>query len=331
MNRVKQIRIRNRQFAPIPNWEEFSKEVQKIAKDVKRVRSGSVADYIPQLSRVDPNLFAVAICSVDGKRLHIGDSSTRFCMQSTIKPLLYCMALEERGTKVIHRYVGHEPSGAGFNELTLNSRGVPHNPMLNAGAIMTCSLIGKGMKAADRFESVFECLQELAGSSPAGFNNSVFLSERRTADRNYALGYFMREHRAFPPGTHLEDILEFYFQCCSLELNAEGMANVAASLATGGVCPETKKRVFDPSTVKYCLSLMSTCGMYDFSGEFAFRIGLPAKSGVSGAIMIVVPNVMGICVYSPKLDGLGNSVRGIEFCNKLVERFNFHSFDLHCP
>ena len=167
----------------------------------------------------------------------------------------------------------------------------------------------------------------LAGGKRPSFSNSVYLSERQTADRNFALGYFMREHGAFPEGTELVDILEFYFQCCSIELTAEMMSVVAATLANGGVCPMTGERVFGPETVQNCLSLMYSCGMYDFSGEFAFTIGLPAKSGVSGAMMIVVPNVMGVCTWSPRLDRLGNSVRGIEFCKELVGRFNFHNYD----
>jgi glutaminase len=152
-------------------------------------------------------------------------------------------------------------------------------------------------------------------------------SERRTADRNFALGYFMREHGSFPEGTDLVETLEFYFQCCSIEVDARSLSVVAASLANGGVNPLTGDRVFSADTVRKCLSLMSSCGMYDYSGEFAFTIGLPAKSGVSGGLMIVVPGVMGICVWSPRLDALGNSVRGVAFCKELVGRFNFHVYD----
>jgi glutaminase len=159
------------------------------------------------------------------------------------------------------------------------------------------------------------------------FNNSVYLSERLTADRNFALGYFMREKKAFPENTNLIDTLEFYFQCCSIEVNAEGMANVAATLANAGICPITGEKVLEPDTVKNCLSMMYSCGMYDFSGEFAFAIGLPAKSGVAGGLMVVVPNLLGICIYSPRLDELGNTVRGISFCKELIKTFNFHNYD----
>jgi len=159
------------------------------------------------------------------------------------------------------------------------------------------------------------------------FDNSVYLSERETADRNFALAYFMREHKSFPANTDIHDVLEFYFQCCSIEVTARQMSIVAATLASGGVNPFSGKRIFKQSTVKHCLSLMYSCGMYDFSGEFAFVIGLPAKSGVSGVLMVVVPNVMGLAVWSPRLDTMGNSVRGVDFCKRLVQHFNFHNYD----
>jgi glutaminase len=199
--------------------------------------------------------------------------------------------------------------------------------MINAGAIMSSALIRPDVPLADRFDHVLEMWRRLAGGARPGFSNSTYLSERRTADRNFALGYFMREHHAFPAGTDLVDTLEFYFQCCSLEMTVETLSVVAATLANGGVCPLTEERVLRPDTVQRVLSLMYSCGMYDFSGEWAFRIGLPAKSGVSGVILVVVPNVMGFATWSPRLDRHGNSVRGIEFCRELVTTFNFHNYD----
>jgi glutaminase len=174
---------------------------------------------------------------------------------------------------------------------------------------------------------VADTWRRLCGGRRPGFNNAVYLSERQTADRNFALGYSMRESGAFRPGIELLATLEFYFQSCSIEVDAQMLAVAAASLANTGVCPLTDEPVFTPGTVQSCLSLMSSCGMYDFSGEFAFTIGLPAKSGVSGALMLVVPGLMGICIWSPRLDEHGNSVRGIEFCRKLVAAYNVHVFD----
>jgi glutaminase len=228
---------------------------------------------------------------------------------------------------VVHEHVGREPSGRGFNELSVNGDGLPHNPMINSGAIMSCSLIRASLDIADRFDHVADTWRRLSGGGHVGFNNAVYLSERQTADRNFALGYFMREHGAFPGNTNLIETLEFYFQCCSVELDSDGLASVASTLANGGIVPLSNDRVFSTGSVQKCLSLMSSCGMYDYSGEFAFTIGLPAKSGVSGALMLVIPQVMGIAIWSPRLDPLGNSVRGIEFCRQLVQKYNFHMYD----
>ena len=302
----------------IPDFEAFCEELTEIFIKTKRNKKGKVADYIPQLSRVNPEKYALSICTIDGQQFNLGDVKDNFCVQSSSKPLSYCMALEEFGTNKVHNHVGREPSGKSFNELTLNEKGIPHNPMINSGAIMTCSMIKPKLNIADRFDYVLETWRRLSGGSYIGFNNSVYLSEKQTADRNFALGYFMRENKAFPEKTNLLETLEFYFQCCSIELNSKAMANIAATLANVGISPLTQEEVFTPSTVKNCLSLMGSCGMYDFSGEFSFKIGLPAKSGVSGVVILVIPNVMGICIWSPRLDSLGNSVRGLDFCTELV-------------
>jgi glutaminase len=319
-------RVVTRELA-IPEFAEFSAELIRIFEHTSQIRTGAVANYIPQLGRVDPGLYGMTVTTIDGQRLSLGDSTVPFCVQSSVKPIIYSLALEEHGESVVHQHVGCEPSGHSFNELTLNAQGRPHNPMINAGAIMSSSLIRPTDSMADRFDYVLDRWASLAGGRRPGFSNPTYLSERRTADRNFALGYFMREKQAFPEGADLVETLEFYFQCCSLEVTTEYMSVVAATLANGGVCPLTGERVFSPDTVQKCLSLMYSCGMYDFSGEWAFRIGLPAKSGVSGVIMVVVPNVLGLCVWSPPLDALGNSVRGIEFCRCLVSAFNFHNYD----
>lgn len=312
----------------IPDFVRFREQLERLFERASVERGGTVADYIPQLGRVDPEQFGVAICTVDGQRASFGDARTDFCVQSCCKPINYCMALEEHGEQKVHSHVGREPSGRGFNELAFNALNQPHNPLINAGAIACCALIGAGMEPADRFDLVMRRWRELSGGAKPGFSNATYLSERATADRNFALGYLMRERGVFPPDTDLIETLEFYFQCCSIEQSAERMAVVASTLARGGICPlDPHQSIFKPRTVRNCLSLMHSCGMYDFSGEFAFSIGLPAKSGVAGALLIVVPNVMGLCTWSPRLDDLGNSVRGVAFCKALVETFNFHPYD----
>ena len=330
----------------IPDFADFCAEIRQIFEATRANRSGKAASYIPQLDLQEPKVdqYGVALCTLDGQRYAVGDAQEFFSVQSTGKPIVYCLALEEHGTETVHQHVGYEPSGVSFNELTLNKHNRPHNPLINAGSIVCCSLIKLREKqeklragrlteidrrgwAGTRLDYIMERWQALCGGEKPRFSSPVYLSERQTADRNFALGYFMRENGAFPEGIELEDVLDFYFQCCAIEVNAETMSVVAATLANGGICPVSGERVFRAETVQYCLSLMSSCGMYDFSGEFAFTIGLPAKSGVSGAVLIVVPNVMGICAWSPRLDAHGNSIRGTDFCQRLVKIFNFHTYD----
>ncbi len=201
--------------------------------------------------------------------------------------------------------------------------------MINAGAIMSCSMIKPEAHPAERFDYVISIWDKLSAPTRLKpvFNNTVYLSEKRTADRNFSLTYFMSEKKKFPANTNLMETLDLYFQCCSIELTCEAMSVVAATLANGGINPFTGERIFNATTVKHCLSLMYSCGMYDFSGEFAFTIGIPAKSGVGGGLMLVIPNVMGICVWSPPLDQNGNSVKGVHFSRALVKHFNFHNYD----
>ncbi len=312
----------------VPDFEAFKQSIGEVFEATRQNKGGKVADYIPQLARVNPEYFALSVCTIDGQRTSWGDARIDFCLQSTCKPIMYAIAQEELGQEKVHQHIGFEPSGLGFNELSLDRNNLPHNPMINAGAIMSSALIMKNSDPADRFDHVMQIFQRLAGGMKPDFNNSVYLSERRTADRNFALAYYMREKGAFPPNIHLTEVLEFYFQCCSIEVDARMVSVIAATLANGGICPLTGDRIFQDRTVQNCLSLMLTCGMYDYSGRFAFEIGLPAKSGVSGALMVVIPGQMGLCVWSPRLDELGNSVRGVELCQRLAKRYNVHQFDM---
>ena len=311
----------------IPDFKSFAKEFAQIHQKAARIKTGELANYIPQLTKVDPDLWSASICTVDGQIFSAGDSDQRFCVESACKPISYAIALESLGEEKVHQHVGKEPSGQSFNELTLNHQGLPHNPLINSGAIMCTSLIGQGMQAYDKFDLLLDRWQDLVGIERPTFNNTVYLSERQTADRNFALAYFMRENDAFPDNTDIHEVLDTYFQSCSIEQNTHQMAKLAATFANSGVNPFTNKKVFKVETVKNCLTVMYSCGMYDYSGEFAFHIGLPAKSGVSGVIWIVVPNVMGICLYSPLLDNHGNSVKGIAFARELVRKYNFHNYD----
>lgn len=306
--------------------DDFQKTISNIFDHLKSNCDGNVADYIPQLAKVNPDLFAISVCDTSGRVFNIGDTEIDFCLQSCSKPLMYCMARHKYKNK-IHKHIGYEPSGQAFNAFVLDKEGHPHNPMINAGAIMTCSLIEPDLEPALRFDAIQENIKRMSGNKyKIGFCNSVFLSEKKHADRNYALAYFMNERKAFPPGTDLSTTLDLYFQSCSITINSSAGSVIAATLAMGGVCPITGERIYSKETVRDCLALMYQCGMYDYSGQFAFKIGLPAKSGVSGCLFLVVPNKYGICIWSPRLDEMGNSVRGVQFCHALTKKYNFHLF-----
>uniref|UniRef100_A0A672IPC8 glutaminase n=1 Tax=Salarias fasciatus TaxID=181472 RepID=A0A672IPC8_SALFA len=287
----------------IPDFQPFCAHMDELYDNAKNLSGGQVADYIPQLARFSPDLWAVALCTVDGQRHTVGDTKVPFCLQSCVKPLKYAIAVHDHGTEYVHRFIGKEPSGLRFNKLFLNEDDKPHNPMVNAGAIVCTSLI-----------KVMNFMNKLAGNEYVGFSNATFQSERESGDRNFAIGYYLKEKKCFPEGTDMTAILDFYFQLCSIEVTCESASVMAATLANGGFCPITGERVLSPEAVRNTLSLMHSCGMYDFSGQFAFHVGLPAKSGVAGGILLVVPNVMGVMCWSPPLDKLGNSVRGIQFC-----------------
>ncbi|KAF7664397.1 hypothetical protein LDENG_00178150 [Lucifuga dentata] len=311
----------------IPDFEEFTQQIDRMYDSAQQQEGGQVADYIPQLAKFSPDLWGMSLCTIDGQRHSVGDTRVPFCLQSCVKPLEYAIAVHELSSEHVHHYVGKEPSGLKFNKLSLNEDDKPHNPMVNAGAIVISSLIKPDSNKAERFDYVMEFLKSMAGTEYVGFSNATFQSERETGDRNYAIGYYLKEKKCFPQNVDMTAALDFYFQLCSIEVTCESGSVMAATLANGGICPITGERVLSAEAVRNTLSLMHSCGMYDFSGQFAFQVGLPAKSGVSGAVLLVVPNVMGVMCWSPPLDRLGNSVRGIHFCEDMVSHFNFHNYD----
>uniref|UniRef100_A0A7N8XU87 glutaminase n=1 Tax=Mastacembelus armatus TaxID=205130 RepID=A0A7N8XU87_9TELE len=309
----------------IPDFQPFCAHVDDLYENAKSLSGGQVADYIPQLARFSPDLWGVALCTVDGQRHTAGDTKVPFCLQSCVKPLKYAIAVHDHGTEYVHRFIGKEPSGLRFNKLFLNEDDKPHNPMVNAGAIVCTSLIKVSPVSIFCHKLLWTFILE---TNHLKYKRTFsFQSERESGDRNFAIGYYLKEKKCFPEGTDMTAILDFYFQLCSIEVTCESASVMAATLANGGFCPITGERVLSPEAVRNTLSLMHSCGMYDFSGQFAFHVGLPAKSGVAGGILLVVPNVMGVMCWSPPLDKLGNSVRGIQFCTDLVSLFNFHNYD----
>jgi glutaminase len=314
----------------VPHWQSFCDALIEIYDAARANEGGQNAQYIPQLARVNSDQFGLSVCTVDGQVLSHGDSAVPFSIQSCSKPITYCVASEELGDERVKRHVGHEPSGVAFNAFVLDKNALPHNPMVNAGAIMCASLVKSAEPQAERFDHALDVWSRLAANR-VGFDNATYLSELASADRNFALAFFMKDAGAFPDSVRsaddLQKQLELYFQLCSILATCEDMGIVAGTLANGGVNPVSGERIFQPETVRNALSLMFSCGMYDYSGEFAYSVGLPAKSGVAGCVITVVPGKMGIATWSPRLDAQGNSVRGVDFFTRLVDKFALHCFD----
>jgi glutaminase len=286
-------------------------------------REGNVADYIPELSKADPNAFGIAVATVDGQIYEMGDTAAPFTIQSISKPFVYAMALADRGRDAVLSKIGVEPSGDAFNSISLyGDTGRPFNPMINAGAIASTGIL-RVDDESQRFERILHWFSECAGRD-LEVDETVYRSERDTGFRNFAIGYMLRNFGILESDP--EPILDAYFKQCSILVTARDLATMAATLANGGVCPTTERRVVDAVHVPQVLSVMATCGMYDYAGERVYRIGMPSKSGAGGGIIGVLPGQMAVAVYSPPLDERGNSVRGIRVFEDLSNDFGLHIF-----
>lgn len=287
---------------------------------------GQLASYIPELTKADPNWFAISVVTVDGRVFQVGDVDQKFTIQSISKVFVYGMALADHGRDRVLKKVGVEPTGDPFNSLIRLDEDSkrPDNPMINAGAIATTSLI-QGPTPTDRLNRLLEMFRRYIGHE-VYVDVPTFLSERATGHRNRAIAHLMLNFGMIDE--HIEDALDLYCQQCALLVTCQDLATMAATLANRGLNPLTGEQAVDPEHIRDILSVMYTCGMYNFAGEWAFRVGIPAKSGVSGGILAVVPNQAGIAVFSPLLDKNGNSVRGLKVFEDLSQTYGFHLFDL---
>jgi len=287
-----------------------------------QVEDGKVASYIPALSQADPKAFGISIVTVDGHKYEVGDSTVPFSLQSMSKPFTYGIALEEHGVDYVLSKVGVEPSGDAFNSISLDSNGAPMNPMINAGAISAAGMVtGKDLKA--KLKKLIKAYSRYAGRK-LKVDENIYKSESETGHRNRAIGYMLRNFDII--GEDPDETLELYFKQCSINVDCNVLAQMAATLANNGVNPITRKQALDSQYIEKVLSVMSTCGMYDYTGGWIYDIGLPAKSGVAGGIMAVLPGQFGIAIYSPLLDVRGNSVRGIRVCERISEDFKLHIY-----
>jgi glutaminase len=285
------------------------------------LHDGEVASYIPELHKADPSWFGICIATMDGAVYEVGDSQQAFTIQSTSKPLVYGLALEDVGREAVLAKIGVEPTGDAFNEISLAPEsGRPLNPMINAGAITATSLV-QGHSTADKFARILAVFSDYAGRALA-VDEAVFESERTTGHRNRAIGHMLRNFSILEHDP--TEALELYFRQCSIAVTCRDLSVMAATLANGGSNPVTGERPLRAEYVDSVLSVMVTCGMYDYAGEWMYWVGMPAKSGVAGGIMAVLPGQLGIGVYSPRLDARGNSVRGVEVCKALSRDLDLH-------
>ena len=303
--------------SPIATY--LTETLESVASDT----SGELANYIPELAAVDPNKLAASIAMVDGEQYAAGDSDVEFTIQSISKPFVYALALADRGYDDVLAKVGVEPSGEPFNEMSLeDGSGKPLNPMINAGAITTHSLVGPpGATQGERMERVISGLSAFAGRR-LSVNERVYESELEHAHRNYAIAHMLRGHGILTGDPEVS--VQGYTRQCSLMVTVKDLALMAATLANYGVHPVTGEQVVPKGVVRQVLSVMFTCGMYNAAGDWATQVGVPAKSGVGGGIIGAVPGQLGVATFSPRLDGHGNSVRGVELFEQFSDDMGMH-------
>ena len=297
-----------------------------VEKNKKYGNDGQLASYIPALLEANPNDLGVAIVDVEGRKYYAGQCEKNFTIQSISKVVSLILALGDNGRTNVFKRVDVEPTGDGFNSivnLETKDKKRQYNPMINAGAIATTSLI-YGEDGEDKLERIIKFMRKATNNPNISINEEVYVSERRTGDRNRALAYFMKSNGMLQGD--VEEILELYFRQCSIEANAIDLAMFGSVLANDGVTPWNGERLMSRETCRIVKTIMVTCGMYDASGEFAVHIGIPAKSGVGGGILATVPRRMGIGVYGPALDKKGNSLAGIHVLKDLSEELDLSIF-----
>ncbi|WP_043847757.1 glutaminase A [Crystallibacter crystallopoietes] len=295
--------------------------LESLHAEIAQLRDGRPDTNIPGISNADPDKFGICVSTVDGYVYEVGDTRDEFTIQSISKPLTYALALADLGTEAVDEKIDVEPSGDAFNELSLaEGSGRPANAMINAGAIAAASLI-KGSGGSSRFKRILKTYSDFAGRE-LDYSQRVYESERRSGHRNYAIAYLLRQFNIIEQDP--VPLLEDYFRQCSVLVTCRDLAMVAATLANSGTNPQTGKQVLELDVVDRVLSVMATCGMYDDAGAWLSSVGMPAKSGVGGGIIAVLPGQVGVGIYSPPLDEHGTSVRGGAASLRLSQDLGLH-------
>ncbi|WP_332693854.1 glutaminase A [Halalkalibacter lacteus] len=297
-----------------------------IEKVRKYTGSGNVADYIPALSKANPHDVAVAIFDGSDTCFSEGEYRKLFTLQSISKVLTLALALMDYGEEVVFNKVGMEPTGDPFNSIAKLESHIPSkplNPMINAGALAVSSLI-KGGTNEEKLARLLQFVRELSGNEKINFNKEVAKSEFETADLNRSLAYFMKQHHVL--SGDVDELLDFYTKQCAIEVDCEDLAKIGYALAHHGEHPNDSYSIIPTEIARLVKTFMVTCGMYNASGEFAIRVGIPAKSGVSGGIVGAVPCGIGIGIYGPALDEKGNSVAGMKLLELLSTQYHLSIF-----
>ena len=285
-------------------------------------QQGALANYIPELAKGNINDLGIYVQRSDGRHYQVGDYKKRFTIQSVVKPILLLLALLDNGEEFVRSRIGVEATGKPFDAINVTDQSLlsEHlNPMVNMGAIAMCSLI-KGASYEERFQRLLDLTRTLAGDPNICLDEAVYQSEKRTGNKNRALAFLLKSYGLLQDD--VEEVLDCYFKACSISVNSKDLAQVGYVLANRGKLPQTDERIFPSRYAHYVNAILMTCGMYDGSGDFAVRVGVPAKSGVGGGIMAVVPTRMGIGIFSPGLDDKGNSLAGIQLLERLSRRMS---------
>ncbi len=289
-----------------------------------RLGSKQVARYYPPEMESEGHRFGLAFTHIDGTQFHYGDAEYAFPLQSISKVFSYALALEDNGREATLARVGVEPSGDPFNSITFDEEHTrPHNPMINAGALVAIHLV-HGANGDEKVERILEKLRIYAGNPRLHVDQELLARELVANDRNIGLCYLMRSLGMIDG--NLEEIVFVYLSICSVKVTARDLATMGATLAYGGVNPITGERALAQARVRDVVTVMLMCGMYNAAGEWAYDVGIPAKSGVCGGILAAVPNYFGGAFFSPGLDEDGTSIRGINICRDLASRFGLHVF-----
>jgi glutaminase len=306
---------------------EMKEQLDRMINEQKKCcLQGEVASYIPELAKANPEHLAVSVCTLSGEMFEAGDADVAFTLQSISKVITLALSLMDHGEEAVFKKVGMEPTGDPFNsivKLETIRPNKPLNPMINAGAIAVTSLI-KGNSVDEKLGRLLQFFHDLSGNCSITYNPKVAESEAKTAYLNRSLTYFMKEHRVIEGP--VEEVLDLYFKQCAIEVCCRDLARVGAIFANEGKDVLTDRQIIPTQIARICKTFMVTCGMYNASGEFAIRVGIPAKSGVSGGILATIPGQMGVAVLGPALDDKGNSVAGVSFLEAMSKRWQLSIF-----